>query len=251
MNKFNINISGEDIPVSVEQHKRFKRCSMRMNDSGLRVTVPLYYQEKDWLEFIDQHRPWICRTYLQYKSDREMLPKLEIGGKIPFRGNFYTLTESSSGKMNFTENSLFVPSFFLKESDKDLLLVGLLNLYLEEAEQLLRSLIEKWRSHLIGNIHTIRLKEMRSRWGSCSSNGTIALNWRLIMAPDEVFEYVFVHELCHVEVQAHDRNFWYEVDKKFPGAEVWRRLLKKNNYSLMNFPFPVTSPKTVRTIKIT
>lgn len=250
MKNFSLNISGEEIPVSVEEHKRFKRCSMRVNESGLKVTIPLYYQEKDWREFINKHRPWILRTYLEHKGNREKLPKLKRGEKIPFRGNFYTLTESSVAKINFSDAHLLVPPELLEESKADQLIEELFFLYIEEAEQLLMWLIKKWHSHLIGNIHTIKLKEMRSRWGSCSSNGTIAMNWRLVMAPDEVFEYVFVHELCHIEVQAHNRSFWYEVDKKFPGAEIWRRLLKKDNYRLMNFPFPVRSPKTLGVIKI-
>ena len=250
MKKFNLNISGEEIPVSVEQHKRFKRCSMRVNDHGLRVTVPLSYKEKYWIEFINQHRPWILRTYLKHKEKRDKLPILAVGENIPFRGNFYILTKSAVEKMQFSNNNLLVPSELLKEPSEEHLLEELLTLYIKSAEQLLMNLIEKWHSHLIGNIHTIRLKEMRSRWGSCSTNGTIALNWRLIMAPDEVFEYVFVHELCHIEVQAHNRSFWYEVDKKFPGAEIWRKLLKKNNYRLMNFPCPVSSPKTVSTVKL-
>ena len=250
MTQFTINISGEEIPVSIEQHQRFKRCSMRIRDGGLRVTVPLCYQEKKWREFIDQHRPWIRRTYATQKKQKERLPKLEIGAKIPLRGHFYTLTESSSGNMLFTDDALMVPPEFLLDVSDGQLVEALMDIYIYEAEKHLQHLITKWHSHLTDNIDSIKLKEMRSRWGSCSSNGTIALNWRLIMAPDEVFEYVFVHELCHIEVQAHNRSFWYEVDKKFPGAAIWRRLLKKNNYRLMNFPFPVTTVKTLKTCTV-
>ena len=250
MKKFNLNISGEDISVSVEQHKRFKRCSMRVNDSGLRVTVPMHYQEKEWRKFIDKHRPWIHRTYSKHKSAKENLPQLEPGAKIPLRGNFYTLTETSSDTMIFSDDTLLVPSDLLRNLSDGKLVEALMNIYINEAEQQLNNLISKWHSHLIDNISSIKLKEMRSRWGSCSSHGTIALNWRLIMAPDEVFEYVFVHELCHIEVKAHNRSFWYEVDQKFPGAELWRKLLKKNNYRLMNFPFPVSAPKTMLTTNL-
>jgi predicted metal-dependent hydrolase len=231
---------------------------MRINSSGLRVTVPLSYQEHEWRTFIDQHRSWIRRTFSKHQTAQDKLPKLEEGGKIPFRGNFYTITSSNaySGSSTPIRNIMFieelavVPSSLLNSESADLFLTQLVNLYISEAEKLLRTLIDKWSNHLCENIHTIRLKEMKSRWGSCSSKGTIAINWRLIMMPDEVFEYVFVHELCHIEVKAHNSKFWQHVEHKFPGAVIWRRLLKKNNYMLMNFPFQVTSSKNLITVTI-
>ncbi len=250
MTQFTINISGEDIPVSIEQHKRFRRCSMRINDSGLRVTVPLRYKEHQWREFIEKHRPWICRTYLKQKVQKKRLPKLELGAKIPLRGNFYTVTETSLREVQFSDDTLLVPTEFCEDLSGSELIHALMEVYISEAGKVLHKLITKWHSHLVGDISSIKLKEMKSRWGSCSSNGTISLNWRLIMAPDEVFEYVFVHELCHLEIQAHNRSFWHKVDEKFPDAAIWRRLLKKNNYALMNFPSPVMRVKTLKSCKI-
>jgi predicted metal-dependent hydrolase len=256
MIKFNLNISETEIPVTVEKHSRFRRCSMRVNSNGLRLTVPLSYQAHEWRAFIDKHRPWIRRTFSKHQTAQDKLPKLEEGAKIPFRGNFYTVTSSDKyngsstpiDSINFIEELAIVPSYLLKEDSADRFVTELVNLYLSESDKLLRTLIDKWRSHLQGNISKISLKEMKSRWGSCSSKGTIALNWRLIMAPDEVFEYVFVHELCHIEIQAHNSKFWQHVEHKFPGAAIWRRLLKKNNHMLMNFPFPVNSSKNLRNI---
>ena len=250
MIKFTINISGEELPVSVEQHRRFRRCSMRVNDSGLRITVPLSYQEHEWREFIDKNRRWIYRTYSKHKTRKRRLPELKEGEKIPFRGNFYTCTGSDVEEVMFTDDKLLVPAPLLQVEQQEELQNKLLAIYLAAADELLSSLIKKWHPHLADNIKNIKLKEMRSRWGSCSSKGTIAMNWRLIMAPDEVFEYVFVHELCHIEIKAHNNSFWHSVEHHFPGATIWRRLLKKNNYMLMNFPFPVSAPRTLITKEI-
>jgi len=248
MINFTLNIAEIEIPVTVEQHQRFRSCSMRVNNEGLRITVPLHSQEHEWRAFIDKHRPWIRRTYSKHKTQQNKVPKLEEGAKIPFRGNFYILKSSESERIEFSEKTLLVPMELLENSSDAKLAEKLAEIYIDEAAKALQELIAKWHSHLVGSIKQIKLKEMKSRWGSCSSKGTIALNWRLIMAPDEVFEYVFVHELCHIEVQAHNSKFWQHVERRFPGAAIWRRLLKKNNYMLMNFPFPATSSKNLRTI---
>ncbi len=243
MDNFKLKISGIDIPVSVEKHRRFRRCSMRITDNGLRLTVPSVCFEREWRGFLDKHRRWVHRTYSKHKARSEKLPKLEEGAKIPFKGNFFTLKSHDSGKLEFTEDSFMVPVGLLDQHGK--LQEKLIEIYLDEAEKLLRKFIARWEDHLKDEVKAIKLKEMRSRWGSCSSKGNIAINWRLIMAPEEVFEYVFVHEISHIEIKAHNRNFWHSVELRLPGAIIWRKLLRKNNYMLMNFPLPAGNPQTL------
>ena len=248
MHNYNLNISDLEIPVTVEKHRRFRRCSMRITDNGLRVTVPSVCFEKEWKGFINKHRRWIHRTYSKHKIKIERLPKLEIGGKIPLKGNFYTVKGIDFRDAVFSGDSFLVPNELFEDREK--LIENLLQLYLDEAQSLLEVFIERWKKYLNGEISAIKLKEMRSRWGSCSAKGNIALNWRLIMAPEEVFEYVFIHELCHIDTKAHNRKFWLDVDSRLPGAIIWRKLLRKNNHMLMNFPFQAGNPKTYIKIKL-
>jgi predicted metal-dependent hydrolase len=66
----------------------------------------------------------------------------------------------------------------------------------------------------------IQIRDQRSRWGSCSTRGTLSFNWRLVLAPYEVLDYVVVHELCHLREANHSRRFWSLVESRRPG---WRR----------------------------
>ena len=221
---------------------------MRITDNGVRVTVPFVCFEKEWKGFINKHRRWIHRTYSKHKTRLEKLPKLEAGGKIPLKGNFYTLKGIDFREAVFSGDSFLVPYSLLEDEDK--LIEALLVIYLNEAELLIKSFIDRHKKYLSGKVTAVKLKEMKSRWGSCSSKGNISLNWRLIMAPEEVFEYVFIHEVCHVETKAHNRKFWHSVESRFPGAVIWRKMLRKNNHMLMNFPFPVGNPRTFLTINL-
>ena len=75
-----------------------------------------------------------------------------------------------------------------------------------------------------------RLSSASTRWGSCSSRGTISLTWRLIMAPDDVIDYVIVHELVHLKVHNHSQQFWQTVEQHMPDYKKKKDWLKKNSH---------------------
>lgn len=76
------------------------------------------------------------------------------------------------------------------------------------------------------------IRDQRTRWGSCSQTGTISLNWRLLLAPDEVAEYVVIHEVCHLAEMNHSARYWGLVAALFPEFERPRRWLRDNGSSL-------------------
>jgi predicted metal-dependent hydrolase len=74
----------------------------------------------------------------------------------------------------------------------------------------------------------IRISSARTRWGSCSSNGTLSFTWRLVMAPMEVIDYVVVHELAHTQVSNHSPKFWRRLAGIMPDYKRHVAWLKKN-----------------------
>ena len=81
----------------------------------------------------------------------------------------------------------------------------------------------------------IRIADQRTRWGSCSSAGTLSFNWRLVLAPFEVLDYVLVHELCHLRVPDHSRRFWALLERHRPGWRRPRGWLREYGAELMAF----------------
>jgi predicted metal-dependent hydrolase len=77
-----------------------------------------------------------------------------------------------------------------------------------------------------------RIAEQKSLWGSCSPDGLISLNWRLVLAPREVFRYVIVHELCHRRHLNHSQRFWALVERQMPEFETWRVWLRRRGSDL-------------------
>ena len=78
----------------------------------------------------------------------------------------------------------------------------------------------------------VTIRNQRSRWGSCSSRGHITLNFRLLLMPPEVREYILIHELMHLRQGNHSRRFWRLVEEAYPAFREAERWLKKNGASL-------------------
>lgn len=83
-----------------------------------------------------------------------------------------------------------------------------------------------------GEYHTITIRDQKSRWGSCSSRGTLSFNYRLIFAPPKVLDYVVVHELCHLTHMDHSKNFWNMVEQIMPEYKTYKTWLKEHGQEL-------------------
>ncbi|MGI5839555.1 MAG: M48 family metallopeptidase [bacterium] len=104
--------------------------------------------------------------------------------------------------------------------------------YLREADKILRERAEKYQSLLPVRPAAVIVKDQRRRWGSCAADGTLRFNWRLIMAPQSVIDYVVVHELCHLVEKKHGKAFWELVGSIMPEYREHRRWLRENGLKL-------------------
>jgi predicted metal-dependent hydrolase len=81
----------------------------------------------------------------------------------------------------------------------------------------------------------IAIRDQRTRWGSCSSRGTLSFNWRLVLAPLDVLEYVVVHELCHLREPNHSTRFWALLEEARPGFAAERAWLSRHGWELQAY----------------
>ena len=79
----------------------------------------------------------------------------------------------------------------------------------------------------------ITIREQKTRWGSCTSEGNLNFNWLLMLAPPEILDYVVVHELCHRKEMNHSAAFWREVEHILPDYRERKKWLKDNGWYLM------------------
>ena len=105
----------------------------------------------------------------------------------------------------------------------------------KDARRTLPPLVEDWAARMNLEVTAIRITSPRRRWGSCSSRGTISVNWRLVMAPPEVQEYLVVHELAHRREMNHSNRYWAVVEEHCPNYREHEKWLKANGWRLMSF----------------
>jgi len=79
----------------------------------------------------------------------------------------------------------------------------------------------------------LSIRAQRTRWASCSPGGRMSFNWRLLLAPERVLDYVVWHEVCHLEVADHSRSFWRLLERRWPGYREDRRWLQRNGATLV------------------
>jgi len=99
------------------------------------------------------------------------------------------------------------------------------------ARALVKTKLEYFNQHYGFTYHRISIRNQRSRWGSCSKEGNLNFNYRIIFLPPALADYLIIHELCHLKEFNHSRAFWALVAQTIPHYQTVRRELKKNGAS--------------------
>lgn len=106
------------------------------------------------------------------------------------------------------------------------------NRYRKSAREIFEKRVAYYHTITGGNYTSITIRDQRSRWGSCSSRGTLSFNYRLVFAPAKVLDYVVVHELCHLTHMNHSKDFWNMVASVMPEYKVYKTWLKEHGQEL-------------------
>ncbi len=203
--------------------RRAKRYIIRVRpDGSLRVTIPRGGSRGEAESFLVRHRQW---------ADRERLRVLAThapatwgpGEELLLRGERVSLNVESDGVHRWLR--LGGERVRLRGVSADLRPAAEESLRAIARRELVPRLRELASAHGL-DVARITIRNQKSRWGSCSRDGTIALNFRLVQAPGWIRDYVLIHELMHLKQQNHSRRFWRLVEAAFPRfreAEQWLR----------------------------
>lgn len=205
---------GREFPVRVIRNRRYRRIGLRVTPTALRISAPAAASTREILAVARNHQDWICQTLAALLARR---PRDEIHGdplprRLPMRalGANWSLRYRDGGKKGIrvrrdeAEVIVVSPSLCTSESRLD----ALRRFLMHEA----RSVLVPWLQ-LLATRHGFEfertsIRAQRSRWGSCSSSGTISLNYRLLFLPPHLVEYVLLHELAHTVERNHSQRFW-------------------------------------------
>lgn len=207
---------GRRVPVARVRDPRARRLKLCVDERGARLTLPLRASAAAGQRFLAEHRDWVAAQLEHYATDAVAPFQPGATATLPLRGQPLPLrwAEGRYARLQHdAEGLLFtVPSRATGAG----LRRTLRDFYEGEARTDVGRWIPRYLPTLPRPPRRVRLKVMSSQWGSLAPDDSLALDLSLVLARPSAFEYVLVHELCHLLRPDHSRAFWREVEARFP-----------------------------------
>jgi predicted metal-dependent hydrolase len=229
------------------ERKAFRRTMTISLKPGAPITVKTSIQTpiQKIEQFLLQKEKWIEKHMLEFAKHALRYPekKLIQSETFPFLGESLKLrfVPTPLKQVFFSRYGDFLQMHLpesgwqdFSEDDLQQYFPMLGRFYQREAQNLIQERIQIWSEQMQLFPKALKFRNQKSRWGSCTSRGSIQINWRLIGAPIEVIDYILIHELAHLKYMNHSAEFWELVIRHCPQyqtSEVW---LKKN-HALLDF----------------
>jgi predicted metal-dependent hydrolase len=225
-----VQIDGAAITVAVKVSTRAKSYRLSLPHGGRPLlTVPKFGRWGEAKAFLDRHTPWLAE-----RLERSVKPVAFVRGAIvPLRGINHRIVPT--GKVRG------VVEVGAHEGERALLVPGapehrarrLTDWLKAEAEHELDKRCSVHAATLGVTVKSISMRSQATRWGSCSTTGKLNFNWRLILAPPFVLDYVAAHEVAHLVEMNHSPDFWGTVEVALPSMARGRDWLKAHGRELM------------------
>lgn len=186
-----------------------KSLSIQINDKGeIIVKAPYIFSKKKIIQFVNSKQKWIEKKLKLYKEN------IQFQAFFNFNDNVYINGKEINWEKCRRDKRETKKSFYTKKC---------LDLLINKA---------KLESKHIKKAISFKICSSTRIWGSCDINNNIKLNWKLIILPEELQEYVIWHELAHTKEMNHSKDFWIQVEKMCPNYKECRENLKKYNFLL-------------------
>ena len=228
----------DNTPIDVIRTNRRKTASIKVINGRVQVIVPENLSEIRIQQIVHNRKPWI-REKLNLQSEQSIpKPKEYISGEsFSYLGKNYRLkvllNEPTEVKL---KGGNLVVGVYSKWSDTDrntFMRKELVKWFEHHALVRLTEKTNRFAKMLGVSPRSISVRDFTSRWGSCCSSGNITYNWRIVIAPHSIVDYVVVHELCHLLEHNHSDEFWRNVSKVLPDYQSNKDWLKFNGLKLV------------------
>lgn len=221
-----MEFEGLNVQIFLSRNKRAKRLTLRQNlsEGNFKLSLPTRGTVAQAKRFCEQHATWIAEK----AADMQNMMSFAHGQFIPLRGQPAKLvflpqlrgqTQLIDQEIRVTGGDEFAPR-------------RLTNWFKAEAKTDILTAIDKYQPLLGVKYSKLTIRDTKSRWGSCSSSKALSFSWRLVMAPQNVLDYVVAHELAHILEMNHGAKFWAHVDAVCPHMKDSQKWLKTNGGQL-------------------
>lgn len=198
---------------------------------GVTVIVP-QSDEAYPEELLKENAVWVVEKKEKYNTYREQIPEREYeeGAVFPYLGSEHEVVVERRPSSDVTEDTLRLAKHHVEDTSVKR---ALETLYRRKAREIFEERAEFLAEQMGVEYEQIEVRNQRTKWGSCSTTGTLGLNWRLMMAPPEIVDYIVVHELAHLRESNHTDAFWSLVAEYDPEYEAHAQWLEEHSTRLI------------------
>lgn len=217
------------IEVVMRRSGAARRLSLRISrlDGRVTLTLPRRTPDREGIAFLREREVWLRDHLGDMPEDRSVV----LGGSVLIEGVEVPLRAGQGARPKLADGVLWLPAKPEVAAAKTQAFLKVL------ARDRLSAACDRYAAALGVPYSRLTLRDTRSRWGSCSTQGQLMFSWRLIMAPPEVLNYVAAHEVAHLQEMNHSQAFWDVVARLFPAHRSCRKWLKENGDRLHRVRF--------------
>jgi predicted metal-dependent hydrolase len=220
--------------ISIDRLVRSRRKTVAIvveHDGSLTVRAPLRMAESRIYAFIESHGDWIAKNQARLRSTPPLpLKRYTEGETFLYLGRSYPLAivPHQLPALVFDGAVFRLTKSALPKAER-----AFVRWYKEQATRLFFERVLNFAAKHGFHYQKIRISSARTRWGSCSSRGTLSFTYRLVLVPADVVDYVVMHELVHTQIRNHSNKFWKRLGELMPDYKLRLTWLKKNGKFLM------------------
>ncbi|MFA4828158.1 MAG: SprT family zinc-dependent metalloprotease [Thermodesulfovibrionales bacterium] len=234
-----ITYGNKKIKFNIKRGRRKKTVALQIQPNSTVVVLSPYFLDKGKIKEIVQKRArWIIQKQEKIKKLNAEMPKKEFvsGESFPYIGREYRLKVKKSKDEKSRPCKLMSSRFYIEVNNKfsgrsasKIVKEKIVEWYIERAKEKIPERVKMYYGLTGRKPKKIIIKNQGKRWGSCSHSGVLRFNWKVIIAPISVLDYVIVHELCHLIHQNHSHDFWHKVGSIIPDYKKKREWLKEKS----------------------
>jgi len=191
-------------------NKKIKRISLVLeNKDEIIIKTPLKFKVHKIKDIILEHKEWILKSIQKVKPKHKF--DFITGGKIPFLGILYPIYFQIDNNIKYVKFIFENNTFIIKHNQNaiyDDFLDGLEKFYKYNAKKIINPIFDKLILKTELKPSKIGYRKAKTRWGSCSRDNSISINYMLLQFSEDIIEYVVLHELCHIIHKNHSKKFW-------------------------------------------
>ena len=194
-------------------------------DAQVEVRAPYKAKRKEIEQFLISKRDWVEKhlTRIAETHENRLNFELNYGESRPLMGREIPIIAREGNKVGFDGNCFYLPPDFPSDEVK----IAVIGLYKQIAKQVLTDRTLVYAKGMGLTPSAVKVNSAKTRWGSCSNKGSINYSWRLIMAEEDIIDYVIVHELAHLSELNHSPRFWTIVESILPDYKKRQKKLKE------------------------